>query len=447
MRAYASILIGCLFMSALLPSGLSAQEYGLADLYRIALKSAEKIKASEENVRIAEAGKDKAISSLLPRLTTFAGLTSFTESKYSETKYIPVGAVTIPFSGTVIQPNTIGTWGIRIDESLSLGGREFASLQLSRENLEKNRLETDALKEDYLLAVALAYYNVLKAGKNLDIAAANVDRLAAYRVAADKRLRIGEVTKTVLLRAEAELSGALSERMTVKNSLELALTHLKRLVGISGDLQLKKEAPAAREDIPPVDTSRNLALSERSDLKGLEMQKKLAESQVRIARGAYWPTLSLSGVYSGLDQSPAASTTNRESIYAGVALNFPIFEGGLRKAEVREALSKEKQSSLLYDDLKRSIEMDVQAAYLDLVTQRATLKFLEDQLVFAKDNFQAVSRQFEFGLAHSIDVMDANTLLVSAERKVADAIYNYQMAGLKMKRATGVLLKEILAKN
>jgi outer membrane protein len=116
-------------------------------------------------------------------------------------------------------------------------------------------------------------------------------------------------------------------------------------------------------------------------------------------------------------------------------------------AEVREARSREKQSGLHYDDMKNTIGIEVQAAYLYLMTQKAAMKYMEDQLVFARDNYQGVARQFEFGLADSIYVMDANTLLVSAERKVSDVSYNYQMAVMRMKRATGVLLKEILAKN
>jgi outer membrane protein len=423
-----------------------AQEYSLDDLYRAALQKAEKIKISEENILIAEAGKSKAMSYLLPRLTTFASFTDYTESKYSPagTIQIPGGNIILP--GSLIQPHTAGAWGIRLDESLSLGGREFTSLKISEENLEKNRLDTYAMKEDYLLAVAFAYYNVLKGGKNLDISEANVERLSTYRTAADKRFRVGEVTRTVLLRAEAELSGALSDRMTAKNNLELATAHLKRTVGLKDAVRLRAEPPA-NPDILPVETYVTTALTERSELKSLEIQKKLAAQQVRYAGGAYWPSLSVSGVYSGLDQSPAASTISRESIYAGVALNFPIFEGGLRLAEVKEARSREKQSGLHYNDLKNTIGIEVQSAYLDLMTQKAALKFLEDQLVFARDNFRAVARQFEFGLAHSIDVMDANTLLVSAERKVSDSAYNYQLAVMRMKKATGVLLKEILAKN
>ena len=82
----------------------------------------------------------------------------------------------------------------------------------------------------------------------------------------------------------------------------------------------------------------------------------------------------------------------------------------------------------------------MQTTYLDLVTQRGILRFLNDQLVFARDNYRAVARQFEFGLSNSLDVMDANTLLVSAERKAASAAYNYQYALLVMRKATGTLL-------
>jgi len=70
----------------------------------------------------------------------------------------------------------------------------------------------------------------------------------------------------------------------------------------------------------------------------------------------------------------------------------------------------------------------------------------EAQVAFAEDNYKAISKQFEHGIANSIDVMDANTLLVTAERQLADARYNYQLAILKLKRATGTLLKTVVSK-
>jgi outer membrane protein len=187
-----------------------------------------------------------------------------------------------------------------------------------------------------------------------------------------------------------------------------------------------------------------MAYAGRADLKSLEVQKKMAEDQVKYAKGAFWPTVSASGVYTSSDQSPDTQTLVRDSTYGLLSLNFPFFEGGLRRADVREARARERQSALAYEDFKKSVGIEVASAYLDLVTQKGTLKYLEDQVVYARDNFNAVAKQFEFGLAQSLDVMDANTLLVTAERNLSEAVYNYQVAILKMKKATGTLLKAVI---
>jgi len=157
--------------------------------------------------------------------------------------------------------------------------------------------------------------------------------------------------------------------------------------------------------------------------------------------------LNLFAIYQGADQNPPGQTLNRESILAGVTLNFPFFEGGLRIAELNEAKAKSRQAKLAYDDYKKNVDIEMQSAYLDLQTQKGILKFLEDQLIFAKDNYNAVLRQFENGLAVSLDVMDANSLLLSAEKNVVEASYNYQLAYLKIKRSNGTLLQFVTTGN
>ena len=154
--------------------------------------------------------------------------------------------------------------------------------------------------------------------------------------------------------------------------------------------------------------------------------------------------MGLAAVYSGADQNPSGSTFNKESRYAIASLNFPLFEGGLRKAEVNQSISRLKQSELALNDMAQTVRVEVENVYLDLETQKGTLQFLGDQLTFARDNYNAVSRQFEFGLASSLDVIDANNLLLSAERQVADATYNYQLAILRLQRATGGLQNLVL---
>jgi len=427
-----SLVVGILLVVnvAVMPISVHAKEYSLDELYRIALERAERIKLSEEDLNIAKTNKDKALSLLLPKLSAVGNYTKYSAEKYNNT-------------GTLLQTDRATSWGVRADESVSLSGRELTALGISKENIVKSQHDLYATREGYLLSIASSYYDVMKAKKALDIAQSNLERLIKYRNAAEKRLKVGEVTKTVLLRAQGELSGAQSDAIKATNRLELAKAILARTVGIEGDFQLK-ETPPEDMKITPESSFQEMAFSGRADLKSLEIQKKITEEQVKYAKGAFWPTLSASGVYTSADQSPATQTLVRDSTYGLLSLNFPFFEGGLRRAEVREARAKERQSALVYDDFKKSVGIEVQSAYLDLVTQKGTIKYLEDQVVYARDNFNAVSKQFEFGLAQSLDVMDANTLLVTAERNLAEAVYNYQVAILKMKKATGTLLKAVM---
>lgn len=420
-----------LFSGTLVP--LFAEEYSLDDLYRVALARSEKLKVAEENLVIAETGNEKALSYLLPRLTATGGLTQYSETKHSAT-------------GSVIQPDRASSWGLRVDETFSLSGRELTALGMAKQNVAKSRFDLAAIREDYLLRqVAAAYYNVLMARKNLEIADANLERLKKHRDAAEQRLKIGEVTRTVLLRAEGELSGANSDRLQAENGLELALAVLASNCGIKGAFTLR-ETPAAEGEVQALSAFQEQAFAGRADLMGMEVQKQIAADQIRFNEGAFWPSVTLSGVYSGADQNPPQSNMNRASIYGGVALNFPFFEGGLRKAEVAEAKARERQAGLLYEEMKKSIEIEVRTAYLELVTQRGVIRFLNDQIAFARENYRAVVRQFEFGLSNSLDVMDANTLLVSAERKAAAADYGYQLSLLRMKKATGTLLASVAGK-
>jgi len=425
--------IFAVLVSAAVPAPLLAVEYSLDDLCRFALINSEKLKSAEENLTISEIGKDKAFSYLLPRLTATGGFNQYMDKKLGPT-------------GAIIQPYAAATWGIRIDQTFSLSGRELTALDISKHIVTKNQYDLTAIREEYLLRfVATAYYSALMARKSLDIADANLERLTKYRDAAEARLKIGEVTRTILLRAEGELSGAKSDRLQAKNGLELALAVLASNCGIRHSFTLREATPQEGQ-IPGVAAFLEKAFAGRADLKSLEVQTQIASNQTKYSDGAFWPSLSVYGVYAGADQSSPVSSLIRESIYAGAALNFPFYEGGLRKAEAAEAKSKERQVALAHDDLKKAIDIEVRTAYLDLVTQKGTLQFLNDQFTFASDNYRAVSRQFEFGLSSSLDVLDANALLVSAERRVASAVYNYQLALLRMKKATGTLLDTIAAR-
>lgn len=421
--SYITIVMTLFIMAS--PS--AAREYSLNELYQLALKSSEKIEMAKENIYIAQMNKNKALSLLIPRVTAYGTYNWFTEDKYTLT-------------GMLIQPDESATWGARVDQAFSLSARELDALSVAGDSITKSEYDLDTAKSDFVFGIAASFYDVLKAQKALDIANANLERLTQYHRFVETRVKVGELTKTALLRAKGELSGAQAECLRASNALQLARATLVRLTGVEQDFQLKDEQLSSPESCE-LDRLRQSALEARTDLKSYDVQTKMAEQQVAYARGAFWPSVGLFAVYNRSDQDPAGATLNKESVFGGVSLNFPFFEGGLRMAEYKEALAKERQARLAFEDLKKNVDIELKAACLDLDTLKGSLKFLEDQQTFARDNYNAVMKQFENGLATSLDVMDANTLLLTADRDLAKALYNYQIADLMVKKTSGALLK------
>jgi len=429
-------LIALILVSALFAAQCAhALEYSLVDLYRMTLDRAERIRVSKEDVLIAEKGKDRARSAFLPAISAFGSYT-----RYSTDKSVNFGS-----SSILLQPEGAASWGVGFTQALSTGGKEITAYEISKKDIERSHHDLDAVKENSLFAVATSYYDLLRAKKALEIAQTNVERLTKHRDDAAVRLKVGEVTRTDLLRAEAELSGARSELVRAENILKLAKVVLARVVGIAGDFDVKEPDAQVETTGPTLGSLKETALMERAELRSYAIQKKMAEDRVDLAKSAYWPTISVEGGYTGQTQNPSLPFAVNDSKWAGVTLNIPIFEGGLRKAEVGQAEAKSRQSGLLYDDLKKTVTVEVENSWLDYQTQQGVLQSLRDQVKFADDNYNSVSKQYKFGLANSIDIIDANTLLLTAERQLVDADFNYRLSLVRMQRTAGVLLKTILA--
>ena len=113
------------------------------------------------------------------------------------------------------------------------------------------------------------------------------------------------------------------------------------------------------------------------------------------------------------------------------------------KAEVSEARSKARQAELASDFLRKSIESDVNEAYVNLQTSTSVLETAKLQMGYAKDNFDAVEGLFAEGLTSSLSIIDAEQALMYAERELMNTTYDRQLAILRLKKSIGMLGKNI----
>ena len=337
---------------------------------------------------------------------------------------------------------------MRFDQSFTLNGKEISALNISKDHISRREQDLNTTRENLLLDVATAYYNVLRAQKGWEIAKASVQRLEKHKESVNARLKVSDVTLTDMYRAESELSDARAKLIEDKNRFILSKSALRTLVNIPPDFKVMEgpETDAIISETSYGDEPEQGNESNRSELRSAELYRQAAERSVRLAKGDRWPVLSIEGQYAKTNDTNDGTMSDQSLEYdqdvsgflLGARLTFTLFDGGLRNAQVKQAYARERQARLAVEDLKKKIGLEIQEARLHVETQKSRLVSLRDKLVFAQRNFNAVSEQFRLGFSNSVDMMDANTLLVASEREVSDAEYGYKLAVLKLRRALGV---------
>ena len=403
--------------------------YSLYDLTQLANKHSETIKIAEDDLFIAQQEKKRALSVLIPRATTFGSIMEHEDANFST-------------------PN-ITTLGVKLTQSFTLNGKELIALDVTKKNIEGKAFLLESIRSQYFLQVAQAYYNILSAQRFLEIAQSDVNRLTTHRNAVKEKLNVGNVTKTDLYRAEAELSKSLTEKVKAENGILQSKAVLRNLVDIEDDFNLQKENIKGIENYQSTLEDIQLhALKNRTEIKESKKNLEVARKTVSFKKSDYWPTISLEAGYKEsdieYDSTPGATESDIEDLYFSGELVFTLYDGGLRRAEIRQALADQRKANNALVLEEKKIILDSKISFLDYETAKSTLLNLQHELKSAQENFNAVQMQFKYGMADSIDMMDANTLLVTAQRRISDATYTYYFSVLKILYTKGELIPFLL---
>lgn len=424
----ASILSVILVLFSLSPSW--GETFTLQDVYRHATEQNERIGISRRDIRIAEYQKRRAIARIHPSLTATGRYDRFPEETGSFGE-----------NEQVIQPRESYGVDLRLEQPVFSGGKARASIESAKKGIASAEAGFRSAAEQLLSEVAEAHYGVLRAQRSLDAERQNVERLTEHRRLSDLRFKAGEVTEASVLRAQAELARAEAEFVTRENNLTVDRRRLQSLAGLPFDFELSDPALPERP-MGDLDQLLREAIERREDLKQVRFSEEIAFQDLAFTRGDFLPRLWLEASYFWRGQEPESSFFIGQSWVVGARIEFPIFEGGLRVAERSQARIRLEQARLSIEELKKQVWVEVAQSYLGLEAATRVLKSRQDQVRFADRNFQIVSKQFTFGIATNVDLLDANQTLVEAERDLIAATYDQHLAIIDLQRSVGVYLNE-----
>ncbi len=412
------------------PAEAGDKVYTIDDAYRAALAGNENVKIAEEDVIQSESRVDQAWTYLYPKLVAQGAYTRFNET-------LPPGGGAFLF-----QPKEQYQASLVLTQPLYTGGRTLAALRTAQKMREASSSGLSLTRQDMMLSVAEAYYGVLKAQKSVDISKRSLERMEHHKETTEREAatRKSKANQSALLRANSLVSQARIALVRAQDGLKIAHEKLSLLTKLPKDIQLA-EPEQLEQSAESLENLQKTALSNRADYATSRINKNIADENVTIVQGGHYPQLSaLAGAQ--YQESQPAIFTDATTYYAGLRLTVPIFEGGLMRAEVSEARSRVRQAELSSDFLRKSIESDVEEAYVNMQTVTSVLETAKLEMDYAKGNYEAVDGLFSEGLLASLSLIDAEQALTMAERELMNAIYDRELAILRLRKSIGTLGKE-----
>lgn len=418
-----------------MPGSGTVRELTLDEAYRLATANDEQVKIAGSELAKAHLLPWRAIALLTPR-AEIDGTFTRNREEISFTQ-----AATLPGqTGTPSLIRPLESWqGIFSLTQPIIQPSFFPSWQLGKDSIRQNEQNYDFTIREVLFGVARAYYDVLRAQAQIGVAQDTLKLTQDELKEAQVRFRVGEVTKTDVLRAEVEVARSERAVITTENNLQLTLAVLARVVGLRGAVRVVEPTPPAFSG-EHYEQLINKAYKQRQDLRSQEAAIDVARQRRNLVRARYFPSIGAQWQFPKLDSPTFA---NRDEFWT-LTLNFqvPIFDGGTRELDLQEQEENLSESTFQFDRLKKDVRVEVKQALLDVETLSASLVTLKKEVSLAQENYNITSKQYRVGLATSLDVNTALNSLNQVRTQLTDQTYAYQVALLGLDRAVGVFAQD-----
>lgn len=347
-----------------------------------------------------------------------------------------------PLTGKLNSQNTSSMNG-SINSSVSLfqGFQRINQVSLNKYALLADNSTIERVKSDLSLSVVTTYLDALT---NQELARASVQQLEL----STKQLKVEEINFDVGNKTLADLAQAKSQvaqdelnLTSSQNAYELALLNLKQLMEmeLSEDIQLVEPSLPSLANIESTSTAKEIYGVAEQIYPEIEYQKynvEVAKKSISIAKGGYYPTLSLSGGistgYSSTFFDPETNarmefrkqlTANRsESV--GISLNIPIFNNLRTRINVQKAKISYENALLGEQKAKNDLNKVINQAVLDL--KAASKSYASSGSVFEsmKEAFNVIQQRYDVGLANAIELSTSQTNMNRAEFNHITSKYN-----------------------
>jgi len=290
--------------------------------------------------------------------------------------------------------------------------------------------------------VRKAYYDA-RLALELERASAEAVRVARQHLEDVRKDRAaGTASDFDVLRAEVELKNLLAQQVKDQNQYRLAVATLLNVIGVSQDSKVEITDPLVYRPIQPdMEEAVRRAFLQHPDILEAELWIRVQNEALKAARSGLWPEVDavLTGTYSRPDPHSQTRIEWGEAWNAGLALTYHLFEGFRTWARIKQERLTLQQRKIELRDTEERILLDIHQALLSLEDAARFVESQEANVQQAQEALRLAQVGFRQGVRKEVEVLDARRALTLARANYARAVYDHEMARLRLELATGTL--------
>jgi len=422
-------------------AAISDRSLTLEDCIRAALVNNPDIRIAVDRIRQADATLAEASAAFLPVVTAETGFLRADAPSVSLFKTIDSRRFKL---GTDFNnPGTFSNFetGLGVRYNLYRGGRDRLRRWVAQTGKDIRQLDRQEVENSLVASVIHAYYDIRAAEDFVQTAHASTETVRAQHQESRVKWEHGATLKSDVLSLEVRLAEAQEREIRAENSRKLTAAALANLLGGDADTPIQlAEADWDPGDIPKdYELALAEALSKRPELLRARQRVEQAAIEVESARRAFLPTADGSArVY--WDDPDFEYDDDRTNWVVGVTLQWSLFEGGRRWAQL--AMARSVLDEMLDTDRKATLalQLDVKTAYLRLDEARARKEVTRASVAQAEENLSLVRKQYEGGTATVTRYLEAKLMLTRARMRDTQAVYDLEKSLADVARAMGWLV-------
>jgi len=351
--------------------------------------------------------------------------------------------VSDPLAGRRLESNQ-GQARIVIEQPLYSGGQASGAIDLAALRIRAGRAALRGAEGDLILQVIAAYADVRRDLEGLAVRRANLAALERQLDIVQARQEAGEVTRTDVAQAQAQLEAVRTQITLAQVQLQASRAGYAALVGDDpGELEPEPQLPLLPDGL---EIAFDLAEADNPDLAQAKLTEQQSRRQADLAKSAGRVAVSARTSYGSTGElAPFYAQDQDVAWTASISVTKPLYAGGAYQASYHEALNRNGADRLRLEAARRQVIQNVLSAWNQAAAGRANIKVQKAQVSAAQVAFDGMSEEFRVGQRSTLDVLVAEQNLREAQLALLGSRRDAYVAEAALLRQIGRLEVRALA--